>query len=104
MPYPRNPTVETLVQGFQSVQASTIGHLHEEGYLDGIRAMLPDSKLVGEVRTAKIHLPNASVLKEALIQAQAGDVLVIECLGNPGYACWGELRTKRHTEQANPTG
>ncbi|SON51414.1 RraA family protein [Vibrio tapetis] len=93
MPYPHNPTTDELVEAFKAISASTLGHLTSDGYLSGIRPIVTSVKLVGSVRTAKIHLPNANVLREALVQAKANEILVIECAGNTDYACWGELRT-----------
>ncbi|MGF1840599.1 RraA family protein [Vibrio atlanticus] len=93
MPYLHKPRVDELVEAFKAVSASTLGHVTNDGYLSGVRPIIESVKLVGRVRTAKIHLPNASVLREALIQAKAKEVLVVECTGNTDYACWGELRT-----------
>lgn len=83
---------EAIVEAFSHISASTIGHFTSEGYLAGIRPQLPNIKMVGCVRTAKVELPDASILRQALIEAQPGDVLVIECVGSIDYACWGELR------------
>lgn len=43
--------------------------------------------------TVKVFLPDGGILRDALLLSQPGDVLVIECVGDRKYACWGELRT-----------
>lgn len=48
--------------------------------------------MVGRVRTVQVALPSAAILRQALLQAQAGEVLLVECIGDPELACWGELR------------
>jgi len=76
----------------QNISASSLGHLTNTGYLSDIKSQVPNQKLMGRIVTAKIYPPDASILREALIFAQEGDVLAIECAANSHYACWGELR------------
>lgn len=81
-----------MKEKWQGISASTVGHLTDEGYLKGIRSQVANQRLVGHITTVRVHLPNAVILREALIRAQPGEVLAIECVGNREYACWGELR------------
>lgn len=82
-----------VLDQLQGVAASTVGHLTETGYLRGIRPMFEGARMVGNVVTVRVDLPDGSILRDALINSQAGDVLVIECVGDGHCACWGELRT-----------
>ncbi|SBS32013.1 4-hydroxy-4-methyl-2-oxoglutarate aldolase [Marinomonas spartinae] len=77
---------------FHNISTSTLGHLTDIGYLSNIQSQVPNQKMVGHIVTVKIYPPDASILREALITAQAGEVLAIECAVNDHYACWGELR------------
>lgn len=77
---------------FHNISTSTLGHLTDTGYLSDIKSQVPNQKMVGRIVTARIYPPDAGILREALIKAQAGDVLAIECAVNDHYACWGELR------------
>ena len=81
-----------MIKKFHHITTSTLGHLTDAGYVSNITSQVPNQKLIGRIITAKIYPPDASILREALIKAQAGDVLAIECATNVHYACWGELR------------
>lgn len=90
----RRPGVGTeLLQAYRGIACSTIGHLSDSGYLRGIRPLFDDSRMLGTVVTVKVFTPDGSVIREALLASEPGDVLVIECVGDPDCACWGELRT-----------
>ncbi len=77
---------------FKDISTSTLGHLTDTGYLSNIRSQVPNKKMLGHVVTVKVFPPDAGILRDALITAQAGEVLAIECATNMHYACWGELR------------
>ncbi len=82
-----------MLDAYRGIAASTIGHLGEQGYLRGIRPLFNDIRMVGNVVTVKVFSPAGSVIREALLLSEPGDVLVIECVGDDECACWGELRT-----------
>ncbi len=82
-----------VLDQYREISASTIGHLTESGYLPGIRPVSEGARLVGNVVTVRVDLPDGSVLRDALINSEPGDVLVVECAGDAHCACWGELRT-----------
>ncbi|MCR8717097.1 RraA family protein [Pseudomonas syringae] len=84
---------DAIIEQFRGIAASTLGHLTDSGYLRGIRPLFDGARLVGNVVTVKVHLPDGSILRDALLNSLPGDVLVIECVGDEHYACWGELRT-----------
>ncbi|WP_081031684.1 RraA family protein [Pseudomonas syringae group genomosp. 3] len=84
---------DAVIEQFRGIAASTLGHLTDSGYLRGIKPLFDGARLVGNVVTVKVHLPDGSILRDALLNSLHGDVLVIECVGDEHCACWGELRT-----------
>ncbi|WP_080269943.1 RraA family protein [Pseudomonas syringae] len=84
---------DAVIEQFRGIAASTLGHLTDSGYLRGIRPLFDGARLVGNVVTVKVNLPDGSILRDALLNSLPGDVLVIECVGDEHCACWGELRT-----------
>lgn len=82
-----------LIAGYAGISASTLGHLGRTGYLPELKPLVAGTRLLGRVVTARIPLPHGALLREALIASRPGDVLVIEAVGDPHCACWGELRT-----------
>jgi regulator of RNase E activity RraA len=90
----RRPGVgNEVLEAYRGIASSTIGHLSDSGYLRGIRPLFDDIRLLGSVVTVKVFTPDGSVIREALLASEPGDVLVIECVGDQDCACWGELRT-----------
>lgn len=86
------PLSDDLLAGYRHISTSTLGHLTEAGYLSGIRPLLPDVQMAGNVVTVKLCPPDGGVLREALLLSQPGDVLVIDASDEEERACWGELR------------
>ncbi|PHN37429.1 S-adenosylmethionine--2-demethylmenaquinone methyltransferase [Pseudomonas amygdali] len=84
---------DAVIEQYRGIAASAIGHLTDSGYLQGIRPLFDGARLVGNVVTVKVQLPDGSILRDALLNSLPGDVLVIECVGDDHCACWGELRT-----------
>ncbi|MGE7957629.1 RraA family protein [Pseudomonas sp. NPDC089530] len=82
-----------LLERYRGISASTLGHFGDSGYLRGIRPLFDGLRLLGNVVTARVFVPDGSILRDALLLAEPGDVLAIECVGDPECACWGELRT-----------
>ncbi|VVP98934.1 hypothetical protein PS914_03868 [Pseudomonas fluorescens] len=91
---PRQPVVnQELLAAYRSIPSSTIGHFSDRGFLRGIKPLFNDIRMVGHVVTVKVFPPDGSILREALLSSEPGDVLVIECVGDEECGCWGELRT-----------
>jgi regulator of RNase E activity RraA len=82
-----------LIAEYRTISSSTIGHFSDRGFLRGIKPLFNDIHMVGNVVSVKVFPPDGSVLREALLLSQPGDVLVIECVGDQECGCWGELRT-----------
>lgn len=97
MSYLINPRQQNLspelIAEYRTIPPSTIGHFSDRGFLRGIKPLFNDIRMVGNVVTVKVFPPDGSVLREALLLSQPGDVLVIECVGDQECGCWGELRT-----------
>lgn len=91
---PRQQHASTaLLEHYRGITPSTIGHFSDRGYLRGISPLFDNLRMVGNVVTVKVFPPDGSILRDALLLSEPGDVLVIECLGDDMCACWGELRT-----------
>jgi regulator of RNase E activity RraA len=82
-----------LIAQYRTIPSSTLGHFSDHGFLRGIKPLFNDIRMVGNVVTVKVFPPDGSILREALLLSQPGDVLVIECVGDSECGCWGELRT-----------
>lgn len=82
-----------LLEQYRGIASSTIGHFSDRGYLRGMTPLFDNLRMVGNVVTVKVFLPDGSILRDALLLSEPGDVLVIECQGDDACACWGELRT-----------
>lgn len=89
----QQPLDEDVIAHYRGIAASTIGHLTDSGYLPGITPLFEGIRMVGNVVTVKVDLPDGSILRDALLNSLPSDVLVIECVGDEHCACWGELRT-----------
>lgn len=86
--------INTLIENYQKIDTSTIGHLTEMGYLPDIKALYPCAHtIVGKVITVSLKSDNTEVINQALIQAQPNDILCIDAQVLEIKACWGALRT-----------
>ncbi|MCM2972536.1 RraA family protein [Larsenimonas suaedae] len=82
-----------LIEAWRQVPTSTLGHLTHEGYLHGLRPLGDGRALTGPALTVEVDARDSRVLREALIMAQPGDVLVVlDHDRHLGRACFGELR------------
>ncbi|MEH6433763.1 RraA family protein [Massilia sp. DD77] len=95
-------TIQPRVEGagpalralFAEVDASTIGHLLDDGHVDGVQPLVRPIRLLGNAVTVRLPVADGGAIRQALLLARAGDVLVIEMAeGDRHRACWGELRT-----------
>lgn len=83
-----------LLNLYKDIDAATIGHLADAGYAHGLQPLFRPVRLLGNAVTVRIPAMDGSVIRQALIVSQPGDVLVIEmAAGDEHRACWGELRT-----------
>lgn len=83
-----------LLDLYRDIDAATIGHLADAGYMHGLQPLFRPVRLLGNAVTVRLPAVDGSVLRQALIASQPHDVLVIEmAAGDEHRACWGELRT-----------
>ncbi|QGZ38146.1 regulator of RNase E activity RraA [Pseudoduganella flava] len=97
-PHDLQPRVQgvdaALLALYAGIDASTIGHVTEDGYVRGVQPLFRPIRLLGNAVTVRLPAVDGSVLRPALIASRPGDVLVIEMApGDEHRACWGELRT-----------
>lgn len=91
---PRHNTIsQELIDRYKKIDTSTIGHVTTEGYIHTLKAQTSFKKMAGRVTTVSLIENDGSILYQALVNSQAGDILVITMPQYMDYACWGELRT-----------
>lgn len=91
-----NPRVtrisRALVDAYRSLPPATIGHVLNDGFMDpAIRPVWKRVKLVGPAITVTLPANDNSLNREAIRQAEPGDVIVIVRTGGDQHACWGEM-------------
>lgn len=96
--YTINPRVNDdrleLIKIFEQIETPTIGHFTDFGYARGIKYMSTEPvHIVGRALTVKVPHCDGSVIRQALLLSQPGDVIVIDTSGDLDRACWGSLRT-----------
>lgn len=84
---------DDLLELYRDINASTIGHFTDFGFVRGIYPLFRPIRLLGNVVTVRIPHLDGGAIREALLLSQPGDVLVIDMSGDDQRACWGELRT-----------
>ncbi|WP_288387804.1 RraA family protein [uncultured Acinetobacter sp.] len=85
-------SINELIEKYANIATSTIGHVLDEGHLAQIHAINRIHHVTGRVRTATLASINAMNLRDALLQSEPNDVLVIDARAIPNRACWGEQR------------
>ena len=85
---------QELIDAYQTINTSTIGHLIGEGYVAGLRPIAPCQKVyAGNLVTVILKNENTQAIRQALLNCQSGDVLCIDAQVLNHRACWGALRT-----------
>lgn len=100
LPQPRNyyigkepaPLSANLVGLMEQLETTMLGHILYWGCMDrGIQAMSGYApRTVGRALTVQCPGPDSTMLHHAIGLAKAGDVLVIDRLGDDKYACLGD--------------
>ncbi|MBT0670958.1 RraA family protein [Novosphingobium profundi] len=89
MPAPAEPC---LVAALREVDTATLGHWRLWGLCDpALRPLAPGMKACGTVVTLSLPGPDGALLHEALGLLRAGDVLVIDRLGDTLHAAVGGI-------------
>ncbi|MBP1966916.1 RraA family protein [Paenibacillus aceris] len=82
-----------LLELYQEISPSTIGHLTDFGFLHGAKPLFRPIRLLGNAVTVRTPHIDSSAITKAMELVQPGDVLVIDMSGDEQRACWGEFRT-----------
>jgi len=86
---PRSLPVTLAAQVIQ-VETATIGHVRHMGFMHAsIQALDAGRRIVGVAVTLALPAHDSTLLHYALGLTRAGDVIVIDRLGDERYACWG---------------
>lgn len=90
-----NPRVEPsisaeLIAELGRIPPATIGHVLEHEFMDvGLRPIGQRFSFCGPAVTVRCFGVDSSIVHYAVDVAQAGDVIVVDRLGDMRYACWG---------------
>ena len=84
--------LNSVLKQYATIASSTIGHVLDTGYLPDIHVVNTVQHVVGKVRTVILNSINATQIRNALLESNAGDVLVIDARKLVYRACWGEQR------------
>ncbi|MBN3760656.1 RraA family protein [Burkholderia sp. Ac-20365] len=92
----RAPVIErvssTLLDQLRQVSFPTLGHFLEAGFAHyGMRALVPNERMIGRAVTLELGSPDALPVNRALAQLAPGDVLVIDMKGNHSHAPVGAV-------------
>lgn len=72
------------------VETATVGHWRLFGFMDrGIQPLLRGKRVVGTAVTLAIPGPDSTLLHHCVGSLRAGDILVVDRLGDDRHACWG---------------
>jgi regulator of RNase E activity RraA len=82
-----------LLEMYQAISTSTIGHLTDFGFINGLQPLFRPIQLAGNAVTVRISDMDSTAIRHALELVQPGDVLVVDMSGDDDRACWGEFRT-----------
>jgi 4-hydroxy-4-methyl-2-oxoglutarate aldolase len=90
-----NPRVQgvnaELVDLYQNVGTSTIGHLTDFGFLKGLKPLFRPIRFVGNAVTIRIPHMDSTAVHKALDYVEPGDVLVIDMSGDVDRSCFGGM-------------
>ncbi len=89
----RPPSVPAeLLDAYRSLPPATIGHVIDDGFVDGsIRPLWSHVAVVGTAVTLRYVDNDLQPTASAIEQLRPGDVLVIDQGGVTRQACWGEM-------------
>ncbi|MGG1600813.1 RraA family protein [Paenibacillus naphthalenovorans] len=82
-----------LLELYRKISTSTIGHLTDFGFLNGLQPLFRPIQLIGNAVTVRIPHLDSAAISHAMELVQPGDVLVVDMSGDGQRACWGEFRT-----------
>ena len=81
-----------LLDAYRRLPPATIGHVIDEGFVDGaIRPLANRVAVVGTAATLRLVDNDLAPTAAAIERLRPGDVLVIDQGGETRRACWGEM-------------
>ena len=81
-----------LLDAYRRLPPATIGHVIDEGFVDGaIRPLANRVAVVGTAATLRLVDNDLAPTAAAIERLRPGDVLVIDQGGETRMACWGEM-------------
>lgn len=90
-----NPRIQgvtpELIEIYQNVCPSTIGHMTDFGFLKGLQPIFRPVRFVGNAVTVRIPHMDSTAVHKVLDVVQPGDVVVIDMSGDKERSCWGEM-------------
>lgn len=82
----------SLLEAYKSVTPTALGHILENGFMDGgLKPIYDRCSVVGCAVTVKTYGRDSTVCHKVIDLIQPGDVIVIDRGGDQRYACWGEM-------------
>ena len=84
-----------LVARFRAISPATVGHIQDFGFMDpALRPVGRRIKLCGPAVTVRTVALDSAVVHRAIDVAEAGDVIIIDRVGDTRHASWGEMTTR----------
>ncbi|WP_340400493.1 RraA family protein [Paenibacillus sp. FSL H8-0079] len=84
---------DELLELYSDISPSTIGHMTDFGFLNGLQPLFRPIRLLGNAVTVRIPHLDASAIRHAFEIAQPNDIIVVDMSGDEQRACWGEFVT-----------
>ncbi|MCW3795082.1 RraA family protein [Paenibacillus sp. LS1] len=84
---------DELLELYSDISPSTIGHMTDFGFLNGLQPLFRPIRLLGNAVTVRIPHLDASAIRHAFEMAQPNDIIVVDMSGDDQRACWGEFVT-----------
>ncbi|MED4229542.1 RraA family protein [Neobacillus cucumis] len=90
-----NPRVQgvnpKLIDLYQKVDPSTIGHMTDFGFLKGLQPLARPIRFVGNAVTVRIPHMDSTAVHKALDLVEPGDVVIVDMSGDTQRSCWGGM-------------
>ncbi|TYR80817.1 RraA family protein [Priestia megaterium] len=80
-----------LVDLYQKVCPSTIGHMTDFGFLKGLVPISRPIRFVGNAITVRIPHMDSTAVHRAIDFLEPGDVIVVDMSGDTERSCWGGM-------------
>jgi len=84
-----------ILSNLLQIETATLGHIIDEGFMSpNMQCATSEKRCCGPALTVSLPENDGYSLPLALLQAKAGDVLVIERVNDDRHACWGAVMTE----------